>query len=572
MGKEHHKHWPKGRPYSLNYPDIPVFELLNQTVRKYPDRIAIIFAGQEITYRELHDLVCRFARALHEMGVKKGERVAIHLANCPQSAIAYYALLMNGAVFVPLSPLLVPRELEYQLNDAGVETLISLDLVFPSAREILAATKIKRVITTSLADTFSAVVSPLKPVVKIPIPDTEDFVDLLKRYEPKPPEVSIDPNEDLAHLAYTGGTTGVSKGVMVTHKHVVTMVLMGLHWFGGGQVKWENGVLTREFAPGESEEEIAVVREGEGVQLVVVPWFHAMGAIGYLNGPICSGATMVVFPRFDPKEYLTAVPKYKANIIGGAPQLYIPIVNLPEFDSIDLSSLKVVASGAAPLPRSVIDKLLARIPGVVCEAYGLTECTMGAVYNPPSREGFKAGSVGIPIFDTEIKIVDPRTGRELPAGEVGEVLIKGPQVMKGYWNKPEETAKVLRDGWLWTGDLGYLDNDGYLFLVDRSKDMIIYKGYNVYPREIEEVMFKHPAVAQCAVVGKPDASGGEVPVAFVVLKPGMQVSAEELMQYCAANVAPYKKVREVIFRDEIPVSGAGKVLKRKLREELLRGN
>ncbi len=277
---------------------------------------------------------------------------------------------------------------------------------------------------------------------------------------------------------------------------------------------------------------------------------------------------MVVFPRFESKEYLDAITKYNVTVMGGAPQLFIPLVNHPDFDSYDLSGIKLAASGAAPLAKSVLDKMLAAFSGLVSEGYGLTECTMGATSNPPERSNIRSGSVGIPVFDTECKVVDLETGENLPTGKEGEICIKGPQVMQGYWNKPEETAEVLKDDWLYTGDIGKMDEDGYFYITDRKKDMIIYKGYNVYPRELEEVIFTHPAVEQCAVVGRPDLDVGEAPVAFVQLRQGAEATAEEIMQHTNPQVAAYKKIREVRFLDAIPVSPAGKLLKRVLREML----
>jgi len=279
----------------------------------------------------------------------------------------------------------------------------------------------------------------------------------------------------------------------------------------------------------------------------------------------------VVFPRFDPKEYLDAISKYNATALGGAPQLFIPLVNHPDFDSYDLSGIKLAASGAAPLALPVLDRMLQAFSGVVCEAYGLTECTMGATANPPDRSKIRQGSVGIPVFDTECKVVDLETGEDLAPGKEGEICIKGPQVMQGYWNKPEETAEVLKQGWLYTGDIGKEDEDGYFYITDRKKDMIIYKGYNVYPRELEEVLFTHSAVEQCAVVGKPDMDVGEAPVAFVQLKQGAEATTEDLMEHTNSQVAAYKKIREVKFLDAIPVSPAGKVLKRELRNMLKSG-
>ncbi len=562
------KAWPKYWPRTMNYPEIPVYAFLDQTAKRVPNRIAIIFGGMDLTFGELKELSDRFASALVDMGVRRGDRVAIHLPNSPQFAIAYYGILKIGAVFTPLSPLLAPREVVYQLNDSGAETLISLDLLYPGIDSVVPETSVKRVVTTSIADCFNSIIAPLKPIGKIEVPDTIDMVPLLKQYEPHTEDVPIDVKNDIVHLAYTGGTTGLSKGVMLTHANVVTNVLQYMHWGTGSHSEMTDGVLTTVYPP-QIDPADRTTEQDQETMLVVVPWFHAMGTIGYLNIPVTSGSTMVVFPRFEPKEYIEAVVKYKATMLGGAPQLYIPLINLPDFDSYDLSSIKVAASGAAPLPVAVIDRLLEAFSGgAVREGYGLTECTMGATSNPPIRESLRPGSVGLPVFDTELKVVDLVTGEDLPPGSEGEICIRGPQVMQGYYNKPEATAEILKDGWLYTGDIGKEEEDGFFFITDRKKDMIIYKGYNIYPRELEEVIFEHPAVQQCAVVGKPDSEVGELVVAFVELKEGAKATREEITEHTNSKIAHYKKVREVIFLDTIPVSGAGKVLKKELREQL----
>ena len=560
--------WPKGFPRNQFYPGKPIFNILEQTTRRVPNRLALIFAGTEITYAELKELAERFASALVDLGVQKGDRVSIHLVNCPQFAIAYYGIMRIGAVFTPLSPLLSPREFTYQLNDCRAETLITLDLLYPGMASAIPQTGVKRVITTSIADCFNPITAPLKPLEKMNVPDTIDMAPLLKKYQPFTGQVDIDTANDVAHLAYTGGTTGLSKGVVLTHANVEANVLQFGNWGSGAVVQEKDGVWEAIYPDSVDPSALPIQRDKE-TSIIVVPWFHAMGTVGYLNAQIFMGSTMVVLPRFDPKEYMDTIVKYKATYIGGAPQLYIPMINHPDFEKYDLSQVKFAGSGAAPLPVAIIEKLTGAF-GVeyISEGYGLTECTMGATMTPLNAAGARVGSVGLPVFDTEIKIVEVATGNELPPGQEGEVLIKGPQVMKGYYNKPEATAEVLKDGWLHTGDIGKMDGDGYLFITDRLKDMIIYKGYNVYPRELEEILFRHPAVEQCAVVGKPDSDAGEIPVAFLKLAPGQEVSREELMQFLNTEVAAYKKIRDVIFVKEIPISGAGKVLKRELREQL----
>lgn len=565
------KCWPPQWPKNLNYPDRPVHMFLDETAKRVPNRIAIHFGGMVLTYGELKALADRFATALAGLSIQKGERFAIHLPNMPQFAIAYYAIMKIGAVFTPLSPLLSPREISYQLNDSGARNLLSLDLLYPGIASAIPETQVERIITTSIGDCYNAVIAPLKPIGKLPVPNTLDMAELIKNSQPAPPAVEINVNKDLAHLAYTGGTTGVSKGVMLTHKNVVANTLQFGCWLNGAQLDIQEDKVELIYPEGvDPEKDRPVVRDRE-IALVVVPWFHAMGTIGYLNQMVSGGTAMVVFPRFDPVEYIEAVNKFSATSLGGAPQLYVPLVNMPGFEKYDLSKIRLIASGAAPLPLAVLDSMKKSFPkSVVIEGYGLTECSMGATANPPIREMTKAGSVGIPVADTECRVVDPATGAELPPGHEGEVCIKGPQVMIGYWNRPEATAAVLKDGWLHTGDIGKEDEDGYFFITDRIKDMIIYKGYNVYPRELEEVLFSHPAVEMCAVVGKTDPDAGEIPVAFVKLLAGQKATAEELIGFVNNQVAAYKKIREVIFRDMIPVSAAGKVLKRELRDELAR--
>jgi len=562
------KSWPEGWPKSLNYPEMPVYGFLDQTATRVPDRRAIVFGGMELTYGELKNLSERFAAALIAQGVKKGDRVAVHLPNCPQFAIAYYGLLKAGAVFTPLSPLLSSEEVLKQLKDAGAETLITLDILYPGVVDVIGQSGVKRVIATSIADCYSPLITPLKILAKFEIPGVLDMTALLKEHEPCNASVQIDPRKDLAHIAYTGGTTGNSKGVMLTHQTVVSGVAQFACWMGGSNLEMDNGVMKFVYPPNVDPKKDRLLVLDKETALVVVPWFHSMGTIAYLNGNVISGITMVVYPRFDPREYIGGVAKYNATVLGGAPQLFIPIVNLPDFDSYDLSGVRVAGSGAAPLSLAVLEKMLNAMSGVVCEAYGLSECTLAATMNPPFRSGLRVGSVGLPLFDTECKVVDVNTNEDLPAGSEGEICVRGPQVMDGYWNRPEETAEVLEDGWLHTGDIGREDEDGYLYITDRKKDLIIYKGYNVYPREIEEILNRHEAVQQCAVIGKPDPLGGESPVAFIELKEGQKIFADDLLEFINSKIAHYKKVREIRFLEKLPVSGVGKILKKEIRKLL----
>jgi long-chain acyl-CoA synthetase len=429
--------WPEGVFRHLSYPEIPVFEILRSSAAKWPERNAMIFGGMEITFRELDLLSDRFAAALADQGVEKGDRIAVHLPNCPQFAIAYFGLLKAGAVFVPLSPHLSERELVFQLDDAGVETYIGLDLIYRKPRRVFSRTPVKWIILTSLADCYPRVTAPVKALRRKPLDDeAADFSALLERYPEEAPPLRFDVREDLAHISYTGGTTGAPRGVMISHFNVVVNCCQYAQWFIGGDIAYEDGCLEVVRMRGDRAED-HVMRRAREVSLIVVPWFHVMGIIAFLDIQVMSGWTMIVSHRFDPEQYLRSIGKYGATGFGGAPQLFVPLVEHPLFEEADMSSVRLVVSGAAPMPVKLLDRVIKRITGVVCEGYGLTECTMGCTANPPSRERMRLGSVGLPLADTEIKTVDLEAGEEeMPVGEAGEVCIRGPQLMKGYWNDP----------------------------------------------------------------------------------------------------------------------------------------
>jgi long-chain acyl-CoA synthetase len=566
--EKNYANWPAGVFRHLSYPEIPVFQILRSSATKWPERNAMIFGGMEITFRELDLLTDRFAAALADQGVSKGDRVSLHLPNCPQFAIAYFGLLKAGAVFVPLSPYLSERELAFQLGDAGVETYIGLDIISRKPLSVMSETPVKRIILTSLSDCYPRVTAPVKALRKKPPNDKAiDFSDLLERYPEEAPPLDFEVREDLAHITYTGGTTGAPKGVMSSHYNVVVNCCQYAQWFIGGDVVYEVGLLDVERMKGDREEDHIVRMAGE-ISLIVIPWFHVMGIIGALDLQIMNGWTMIVSHRFDPEQYLRSIGKYGATGFGGAPQLFVPLVDHPLFEEADMSNVRLVVSGAAPMPIHLLERVMERIPGVVCEGYGLTECTMGCTANPPTRERIRLGSVGLPLADTEIKIVDLETGElEMPVGDAGEVCIRGPQVMKGYWKDPEETARVLRDGWLYSGDIGKFDEDGYMYIVDRKKEMLIYKGYNVYPRELEEVLNGHPAVSRSVVVGKSDERYGEFPVAFVELEPDSQAGEEELRDYANQNLARYKRIRILKIVDDLTTDLESGLGRKELREK-----
>jgi long-chain acyl-CoA synthetase len=496
--------------------------------------------------------------------VGRGDVVAVHIPNCRQYPPLYYGILLAGATFSPTNPLLPAPDLAAQLTDAGATLLVTWDQVLPFVRSALEQTPVRTVVVTGEAHIidFGARLDGLEPT-------DVDLADLLGG-DPtdRRLDADLDPATDLAHLAYTGGTTGVSKGVELPHRNVVTNVLQSACWTTGSLPELDeagNVTLRQMLGPEEYP-----VRLGEARLVNLTPWFHAMGAIGYLNGMVMCGTTTVIHMRFDPVKYVEDAVKHRVTAMGGAPPIFHALLQVPGINEVDLSSVRGVASGAAPLPVRLIERLKRLLPNaVIGEGYGLTEVTMQATGNPTFASGIrKPGTVGVPVFDTEISIQPLGGGAPLPPGERGEVCIRGPQVMRGYAHRPEATAEAIdADGWFHSGDVGIFDEDGYLSIIDRTKDMLLYKGYNVFPRELEEHLFRVPGVAGAAVVGRPDEEAGELPVAYVVRTAddaGSALTAESVMAAVNDRVTPYKRLRDVVFIDAIPVSAAGKVLKREL--------
>ncbi len=532
----------------MEYPEVPLYSLLEESAEKHPDATAIVFQDRRMTYRELKEAAFRFAKALQGMGLAKGERVALFLPNIPQFVISYYGALRAGAIVTAISPLYKEREVEHQLNDSGAETLVVLDLLYPVVEKIKGETRLKRTIVTSIKEYLPPLKRALGSLLgKVPShrverePGTYFFQELLASNEPDPAAVEIDPREDLALLQYTGGTTGLPKGAMLTHHNLVSNAYMCNAWLNS--------------------------REASEVQVNVLPLYHIYGMTVTMNDAIATASAMVLIPRFDCEEVLRSIQKYGVTVFGGVPTLYSVLNNHPQTPRYDLSSVKFCISGSSALHPEVQRRFMEITGGVLVEGYGLTEASPVTHANPldPTMETVKIGSIGLTWPDTEAKIVDQETGEDLPVGGVGELAVRGPQVMKGYWNRPAETAEVLRGGWLLTGDIARMDEDGYFYIVDRKKDMIKYRDYSVYPREVEDVLYEHPAVKLCAIIGRPDEECGEVPKAFVVLKDGAEATEGELIDFVRDRVAPYKRIREVEFRGELPLSMVGKVLKKELR-------
>jgi long-chain acyl-CoA synthetase len=535
-------------PPSIEYPEISLFGLLSETVKKFPDNTAVVFQGKKITYKELDLLSDRFAGILNKLEVKKGDKVAIFLPNIPQFIISYYGILKVGATVTTMNPLFKERDVQFQLNDSEAETIVVFDSLYAIVKKVKEKTKLRNIIITKTEEyipTTERILSPflknihsreVKPKAGDYIQDSEDH--------PKPPQIKINPKKDLAALQYTGGTTGTPKGAMLTHFNLVSNAVAFATWLKG--------------------------KKGEEVFLTALPLFHIYGTTTSMNTAIHLGGTMVLLPRFEPLEVLRALKNQRVTIFCGVPTMYSMLISHPEASKYDCSSVRFCISGSAPLPPEVQKQFMDMTGGVLVEGYGLTEASPVTHCNPLDRtlKTVKIGSIGLTLPDTQAMIIDCDTGKKLPLGKIGELAVKGPQIMKGYWKHQKETKDVLKRGWLHTGDIAKRDKDGYFYIVDRKKDLLKYKGYSVYPRELEDLLYEHPAVKMCAVIGKPDDLAGEIPKAFVVLKKGMKVTGNELINFVKERVAPYKRIREVEFRKELPTSSVGKVLRRVLRENL----
>jgi len=539
-------------PEHIDYPQITMPAALEQTARKYPDHTALIFKGTKITYREYNEAVDRFAAALQGLGVKKGDCVAVHLLNCPQFPIAYYAILRIGGIVVPCNPVYTAREMRHQLNDSGAEVMVTLSLMYPLVKQIRPETKLRHVIVANIKTYLPPLLRFLFTLLKekkgghrVDISgdaNTYWFTDMLAKgpAKPQPVEVSWD---DTAVLMYTGGTTGVSKGAELTHKNILVNAYQCKVWIKAG--------------------------EAEDVSLTALPLYHSFAMTTCMNMDTLIGAAMLLIP--DPRDLgdvLKNITQHKPTFYPGVPAMYVAINNHPDLSKYDVSSIKACVSGAAGLPVEVQKRFQELTGAKLVEGYGLSEASPVTHANPIYGEN-RVGTIGVPWPDTEVKIVDVETGEKvLGVGEEGELCIRGPQVMKGYWNMPQETTNTLREGWLYTGDITKMDEDGYFQIVDRKKDMILGAGgFNIYPREIEDVLYEHPKVREVAAVGVPVEEKGERVKVYIVIKEGETATEEEIIQFCRDNLAPYKVPKFVEFRTELPKTMVGKILRRALLEE-----
>jgi long-chain acyl-CoA synthetase len=554
-----------GRPWLRSYdsgvapaidiPPITIPDFLRRSAQQHPNQIATVFLGGRLTYRQLLEDANRFAHGLAALGVKSGDRVAIMLPNCPQTIIAYYATLSLGAIAVMTNPLYTEPELVRQWTETGVDVAVVLDRLWPRVRIVRATVPLRQVIVTGIQDYLPFPKNLLFPVkarrertwVDVPLDlVTRSFRQVMRGQPVADPAVTLRP-DDLACLQYTGGTTGIPKGAMLTHGNLVATVMQ----------------IRQFLMPGSREAEDRIV--------AILPIFHAYGMNAVMNLGVHLAATLILLPLPDLPMLMRAVRTERPTFFLGIPALYAAVNNYPGVDKLDLSSIKACFSGGAPLPVEVIKRFEQLTGARIAEAYGLTEASSVTHVNP--RFGrHKLGSVGLPIVGADARIVDAETGtRDLPVGAVGEIAVRGPQVMKGYWRRPAESDAVLRDGpggpWLFTGDLGRMDEDGYFFVLDRKKELILSSGFNVYPREVEEALAQHPAVQECCVIGIPDALRGERIKAFVILKPGAAATRTKLISFCRDRLAPYKVPRAVEFRATLPRTATGKVSRRLLKEE-----
>jgi long-chain acyl-CoA synthetase len=539
------KNYDKGVPAHIDYPEINVYEFLDDSADKFGGRTAIWFLKNKISYKKLKEIAERLATALVELGVKRGDVVAIMIPNFPQFIMSYYGILKAGAIVTACSVLHTEHELAYQLNDSGAEVIIAWDNQVEKINNIRDRTRLRHVIITNVFD-----YSPMAPRNPSEISGTIQLLNLVNNTKPDPPKFTTNAKEDIACLQYTGGTTGLPKGAMLTHYNLVSNCVAVGTW------------ASTEF------------RKGKETILTNLPLFHIYGQTVCMNLHIYMGSTIALNPDpRDQKSLFEIIKSTSPTMFPGVPTMYMRLLERDDLEDYakDMRSIRVCNTGAAPMPPEVMKEFEERTGGIIIEGYGLTESSPVACTNPFLGER-KIGSVGMPIPDTEIKLVNIEDYTKIvPFGEPGEIMIKGPQIMKGYWNKPEATENQIKDGWLLTGDIAKMDEDGYFYIVDRKKDMIDVSGFKVYPRELEDCLFEHEAVENAAVIGVPDPNlpGSEKVKAYIVLKDGYKESEEieaEIKEFCRKTVAPYKVPKFIEFRKELPETLVGKVLRKDLKD------
>jgi long-chain acyl-CoA synthetase len=540
-------------PHSLDYPAVPLFHFLDDSAQKYPNQPCTIFKGAKISYREMSQLTDRLAAGFASLGIKKGDRVGLFIPNTPQFVMAYFAVLKVGAIVIATNPLYSAKELEHQANDSGMEVMIVMSNFYSRVKEVQPNTKIRQIVVTNIKETLPPILRFLFTLTKekkggfrVELGEGDVWMqDLIAAHKPEDrPDVDVGP-EDTAVFQYSGGTTGTPKAAVALHRNLVANTLQIKAWF-----------------------HVAV--EGKEVVLMAIPLYHVYGMLAGMNLALAIGASLVMIPDArDIKDNLDNLQKYKATLFPAVPTLYNAINNWPDVvaGKYDLSSIKACISGSAPLMRETKERFEALTGGLLFEGYGLSEAPTATHCNPLVGEN-RIGSIGLPLPDVEARIIsldDEET--VLSSGEIGELVIKGPQVFKGYFEMPTETANSLRGDWLYTGDIARMDEQGYFYIVDRKKELIKPGGFQVWPREVEEAISDHPKVLEVGVAGIPDPYRGETVKAWVVLKPGEELSEEDIRAWCKERLAKYKVPSEVEFRDELPKTTVGKILRRELVRE-----
>jgi long-chain acyl-CoA synthetase len=547
--------YPPDVPADYDFPEVPLTRLLDASAASFPTTTALAFLGTRITYRELKESVDRFATALAGLGVKKGDRVALVLPNCPQNVIAFFAALRLGAIVVEHNPLYTETEMAHQLADCGAEVVICLDKVYDTVAAVRSRTSVREIVVASVVDYLPqkerlllqlpiAKAKRTKAEISAPVPKrTKTFLKLLGAAKTPARQAPVDPRNDLALLQYTGGTTGLSKGAKLTHYNLVANAYQNRLW-------------------------LPDVQAGREVSLAVLPLFHAYGLTVCMNLTVLIGGTLVLIPKFDLPAVFAAIDEFKPTLFPGVPPIYKAIVDSPEVRRHDLKSIKACISGAMKLPLETQEQFEKVSGGRLVEGYGMTETSPSTHGNPVFGKR-KIGTIGMPLPGTECKVVDQDDStKEVPVGEPGELAIRGPQVFSGYWNRDEESAGAFTaDGFILTGDVARMDEEGYFEIVDRKKELIIAGGFNIYPSEVENVIFGLDGVADCVVAGVPDRYRGETVKAYVVVSPGKTLTEDDVVAHCAEHLTAYKVPKVVEFRESLPRTMVGKVLRRVLLEE-----